>query len=443
MKIQLSEHFTYGKLVRFALPSVIMMIFTSIYGVVDGLFVSNFVGKEPFAAVNLIMPVLMILGTVGFMIGAGGSAIVAKTFGEGKPEKAREYFSMLIYVTLGIGIVLSALGIIFMRPAAAALGATGQMLEDCVIYGRINAGAVTAFMLQQTFQSFMITAEKPQIGLKITVCAGVTNMALDLLFIGFFRWGVAGAALATAASQLVGGGVPLIYFSRKNSSILRLTKAGFYPRILLKTCTNGSSELMTNISMSLVNMLYNFQLMRFAGEDGVAAYGVIMYAGFIFAAIFIGYSIGTAPIVGFNFGAANHAELQNLFKKSLFIIGVCGLAITSIAVTLAPPLAKVFVGYDRELCDLTSKGFTVYSLSFLICGFNIYGSSFFTALNNGLVSAVISFLRTFVFQIAAVLILPEMWGVDGVWVAVASAEIPALMVTVAFMLTMRKRYRYA
>lgn len=442
MKIQLSEHFTYKKLLRFVLPSIVMMIFTSIYGVVDGLFVSNYVGKTAFAAVNLVMPLLMMLSALGFMMGTGGSAIVAKTLGEGDKERADRYFSMMVYVTLAGGMALTVLGLVFLRPIVTALGAEGEMIGQCLIYGRISLASLTFFMVQNVFQSFFVAAEKPHLGLGVMVAAGVTNMVLDYVFIVVFGWGIAGAAAATAAGETVGGLVPLIYFSRKNTSLLRLTKTGIKGKILLKACTNGSSELMTNLSMSLVNMLYNIQLMKLAGEDGVAAYGVIMYVNFIFLATFIGYSIGSAPIVGYHFGARNHNELKNLFRKSMRLIGGWGVLLMLLAFVLSGPLAQFFVGYDTELLAMTRHGLRLYALAFLVSGFNIYGSAFFTALNNGLVSAVISFLRTLVFQMAAVLILPMLLGLNGIWLAVLVAELLALGVTLQFFIQKKKVYHY-
>lgn len=442
MKIQLSEHFTYKKLLRFVLPSIVMMIFTSIYGVVDGLFVSNYVGKTAFAAVNLVMPLLMMLSALGFMMGTGGSAIVAKTLGEGDKERADRYFSMMVYVTLAGGMALTVLGLVFLRPIVIALGAEGEMIGQCLIYGRISLASLTFFMVQNVFQSFFVAAEKPHLGLGVMVAAGVTNMVLDYVFIVVFGWGIAGAAAATAAGETVGGLVPLIYFSRKNTSLLRLTKTGIKGKILLKACTNGSSELMTNLSMSLVNMLYNIQLMKLAGEDGVAAYGVIMYVNFIFLATFIGYSIGSAPIVGYHFGARNHNELKNLFRKSMRLIGGWGVLLMLLAFVLSGPLVQFFVGYDTELLAMTRHGLRLYALAFLVSGFNIYGSAFFTALNNGLVSAVISFLRTLVFQMAAVLILPMLLGLNGIWLAVLVAELLALGVTLQFFIRKKKVYHY-
>ena len=419
-----------------------MMIFTSIYGVVDGLFVSNYVGKTAFAAVNLVMPLLMMLSALGFMMGTGGSAIVAKMLGQGDKERANRYFSMMVYVTMAGGVVLTVLGLIFLRPIVTALGAEGEMIGECLIYGRISLASLTFFMVQNVFQSFFVAAEKPHLGLGVMVAAGVTNMVLDYLFIAILGWGIAGAAAATAAGETVGGIVPLIYFSRKNTSLLRLTKTKIKGKILLKACTNGSSELMTNLSMSLVNMLYNVQLMRLAGEDGVAAYGVIMYVNFIFLATFIGYSIGSAPIVGYHFGAQNHNELKNLFRKSMRLIGGWGVLLMLLAFVLSGPLAQFFVGYDAELLAMTSHGLRLYAMAFLVSGFNIYGSAFFTALNNGLVSAVISFLRTLVFQMAAVLILPRLLGLNGIWLAILVAELMALGVTLQFFIRKKKVYHY-
>ena len=443
MKIQLSEHFTYKKLLRFVLPSIVMMIFTSIYGVVDGLFVSNYVGKTAFAAVNLIMPFLMAISALGFMIGTGGSAIVAKTLGEGKKEQANEYFSMLVYLTLIGGIVLSALGILFSPLIARGLGADGALLTNCVLYARITLLSMPAFMLQNVFQSFFVTAEKPKLGLGVIVIAGVTNMVLDFLLVGVFQIGLAGAAFATVTSECIGGLFPILYFARRNSSLLKLGRTHFNGKIFLCACGNGSSELMTNLSSSIVNSLYNIQLMNLAGENGVAAFGTIMYVNFIFIAIFLGYSIGSAPLVSYHYGAGTHDDLKNLFQKSLRLIGIWGLMLFILAQLIARPLAAIFVGYDADLFSMTQNGFRIYCIAYLINGFNIYGSSFFTALNNGLISAAISFLRTLVFQLAAVLLLPLLLGINGIWSAVAVAELLTLGLTVTFFVRNRKKYHYA
>lgn len=442
MRIQLSDHFTYAKLLRFVYPSIVMMIFTSIYSVVDGLFVSNYVGKTPFAAQNLVWPFIMLLSAIGFMLGTGGSAIVAKTLGEGEREKANEYFSMLIYVTLGFGILLALLGILWMPAIAVFLGATEEMLVDCVKYGRIVVAALPAFMLQNTFQSFFPTAEKPKLGLVITVAAGVTNMVLDYIFIAVFQWRLAGAAFATAVSQVMGGVLPVFYFFSDNSSLLRLGKTRYYGRILLKACTNGSSELMTNVCNSVVNILYNFQLMRLVGEDGVSAFGVIMYVMFVFAAAFLGYSIGVAPVIGYHYGAGNREELKSLLKKSLHLIISAGIVLVGLAEVMALPLSRLFVGYDSELMSLTCHAFRVFSLSYLFMGINIFGSAFFTALSNGAVSAGISFLRTLVFQVVSVLVLPVFFDVEGVWMSVIVAEVLALCMTILCLVKNSKRYGY-
>ncbi|MBQ4109770.1 MAG: MATE family efflux transporter [Clostridia bacterium] len=442
MKVQLSDHFTYKKIIKFTLPSVVMMIFTSVYGVVDGLFVSNFVGKTSFAAVNFIIPFLMILGAVGFMFGTGGSAIVARALGQGNKDRANKYFSLFIYASVVLGTTITAVGFVFFPQIARMLGAEGKMLEECVVYGRVILVANVAYILQLEFQSFFITAEKPQLGLIVTVAAGVTNMVLDALFIGVFKWGVTGAALATAASQIVGGVFPVVYFVRPNSSLLSLTKTAYDGKALLKACTNGSSELLSNISMSLVSMLYNIQLIKYAGENGVAAYGVLMYVNFVFISAFIGYSIGTAPIFGYHYGAENYSEMKNMLRKSIVIIGALSVSMFAVGELLAKPLSNIFVSYDKELLELTVRGFYIFAFSFFFAGFAIFGSGLFTALNNGLISAVISFLRTLVFQVGAVLILPLIWEIDGIWISVVAAELMAFAVSAAFVVAMRKKYKY-
>lgn len=442
MNIQLSDHFTYGKLLRFALPSIVMMVFTSIYGVVDGIFVSNFAGKTPFAAINLIMPYIMVFGTVGFMVGTGGTALVSKTLGMGDRKKANEIFSMLVWFCIFSGIVLSVLSMVFLRPAAIALGAEGEILENCVSYGLIVLPATTAYILQFAFQSFCVTAEKSNLSLTMMVVAGVCNIILDALFVAVFHWGLEGAAMATSIAQIIGAIIPLAYFARPNPSLLKLGRFHFDGNSLLRTCTNGASELMSNLSMSLVGMLYNLQLIRYAGEDGIAAYGVIMYVNFVFMAIFIGFVISTAPLIGFNYGADNREELKNIFRKSLAIITSFSIAMTGAALLLARPLSVIFVSYDHVLLEMTVRGFAIYSLSFLLCGFNIFGSSLFTALNNGLISAVISFLRTLVCQTCAVMILPMFLELDGIWFSIVAAELAALILTAVFTIKYGKRYQY-
>lgn len=442
MRIQLSDHFTYKRLLQFVLSPILMMIFTSLYSIVDGFFVSNYVGKIPFAAVNLVMPVCMALGTLGTMIGTGGSAIVSQVLGEGKREKANRYFSMLVVFSVILSLFLSVIGFVFARPIASALGAEGEMLEQCVTYSRILYISLTPFVLQFIFQSFFVTAEKPSLSLIISVVSGIVNMLLDYLFIAVFDWGIAGAAIATGIGQIAGGIVPVIYFAKKNDSLLQFTKPKFERKILLKTLTNGSSEMITNLSTSVVNILYNFQLMKIAGEDGVAAYGIIMYVNFIFMAVFFGYSIGSAPVVGYHYGAGNHKELKNLFRKSIILMISTGLILTVLAEILTVPLVKIFASYDAGLFSMTCRGFRLYSIAFIVMGINVWGSAFFTALGNGAVSAAISFLRTLVFQIAAVFILPVFWGINGIWSSIAAAELLALLVTAGFFFTNKTKYQY-
>lgn len=440
--IQLSDHFTLSKLVKFTLPSIVMMIVTSLYCVVDGIFVANFVGKTQFASVNLIMPFLMMFGCLGIMLGTGGSALVAKTLGEGKKEEAHRTFSMLIYVLILCGAVLSVVGFIFIEDIAVWLGAEGDMVEYCVTYAMFLLPVVGAYMLQNAFQALLVTAERPKMGMAITIGAGVTNIFLDWLFIVVFGWGIKGAALASAMCQVVGGIVPLVYFALPNKSLLRLTKFHFNGKALLKAATNGSSELVTNVSMSLVIILYNLQLMKYIGENGVAAFGVIMYINYIFVCVFIGYAIGCAPIISYNFGAQNAKELQNVHRKSIRITAYSGILLTVVALLLSAPLAKIFVGFDSELCNLTVHAFRLYILSFLFAGFNIYSSAFFTALNNGLVSAGISFSRTIIFECGAVLLLPLIFGINGIWFSIGVAEVAAMALSVAMLVAFRKRYNY-
>lgn len=442
MQIQLSDHFTYPKLFRFTLPSIAMMVFTSIYGVVDGFFVSNFAGKTAFAAINLVMPFIMILGGMGFMVGTGGTALVSSILGAGDKERANRYFSMMILFTVIFGAVLTVVGLVFMEPISRFLGATPEMMESCVLYGRIVNGFTIMFMLQNVFQSFLIAAERPHLGLWATLSAGVTNMVLDAFFVGVLRWGVAGAALATGMSQTVGAVIPLVFFLSPNKSPLRLRAAKLEWKPIIKACGNGSSELMSNVSGSVVAMVYNFQLLRYLGENGVSAYGVLMYVQFIFVAIFVGYSVGSSPIISFHYGAQNTPELRNMFRKSVTLMSIAGVVLCVTAYLMASPLAKLFVGYDQELYELTCHAFRLYCLSFLLAGLNIFFSSLFTALNNGAVSAAISFLRTLLFQTGCVIVLPMLIDVDGLWLATLIADIFAGIISVIFLFVKRKTYQY-
>ena len=442
MKIQLSEHFTYSKLLRFTFPSIIMMIFTSIYSVIDGLFVSNFAGKTALAAINIIYPFIMAVGALGFMMGTGGSALVGRLLGEGEKGKANKTFSLIVYMTAIAGILLSALAFLLVPTVSRLFGASGQLLDYCILYGRICFLSMPCFMLQNVFQCFFITAEKPRLGLDVVLSAGITNMVLDFLFVAVFGLGLKGAAIATVCGEIIGGLVPILYFAGRNHSLLRLGRTSFDAGSILKTCTNGSSELMTELSSSVVTVLYNTQLMKIAGENGVAAYSTIMYVNFIFVAIFLGYSLGSAPIISFHYGAGNHDELKNMRKKSLRLIAVWGIGMTIISHIFALPFARFFVGYDSELLAMTIHGFRIYAFVYLLNGFNIFGSSFFTALNNGMVSATISFLRTLVFEVICILLLPVFFGIDGIWSAVLVAEALALCVTSFFLITKRSRYHY-
>lgn len=440
--IRLSDHFTFGKLMRFTLPSIIMVVFTSIYSIVDGFFVSNFVGKTAFAAVNFAMPLLMILGCVGFMFGTGGSALISKFLGEGKSEKANETFSFVVYAAAASGTLLAVLGEIFVSPILSLMGAEGELLEQATLYSRIYLIGLPFYVLQFEFQCLFVTAEKPKIGLFVTLASGFANMILDAVLVMVFEWKVAGAAVATVVSMLVGGIIPLFYFGRKNRSLLKLTRCGFDKSVLFKTCTNGSSEFLSNVSTSLVSMLYNLQLMKYAGEDGVLAYGVLMYVAMIFQAIFIGYSVGAAPVVGYNFGAQNKEELRNVLRRSLVIIGIAAFLMFGAGELLSRPLAMLFVGYDAALMEMTDHAFRIFSFSFLMCGFTIYTSSFFTALNDGLISALVSILRTLVFQVICVIVFPLIWKLDGIWISIVAAEVMAIVFSFVFLKIKRGKYGY-
>lgn len=445
MKIQLSDHFTYGRLFKFVLPSIIMMIFTSLYSVVDGLFISNIVGSNALASINIIYPLVMVIASFGFMLGTGGGATISKTFGQGDIKKAQEYFTMLILVDVFIGVVLSIICIIFIKPIAYLMGASELLIADCITYGRILLVGVTPFMLQNAFQTFFVVAEKPHLGLALTVLSGLTNMLLDFLFIYVFQWGIAGAGLATITGYLVGGIIPVIYFLNKNnSSKLKFVKPKFYPRVLLHSCINGSSEMLTNISMSIITLLYNLQMMKLVGEDGVASITVIMYVNFVFLATFIGFSIGTSPIIGYNYGADNHTELKNMFTKSLKIIAITSIVMFSSAQILAKPLVSLFVGNlsNDALLNMTIHGFRLYSIAFLMCGINIYSSSFFTSLSNGLISAIISVLRSFLLQAIMIMILPIFLEVDGIWLSVVFSEFITSLVSIILLWKNKNRYHY-
>lgn len=444
MRIQLSDHFNYGKLLRFTLPSVGTMVFASVYSMVDGFFVSNYVSKTAFSAVNLMWPIIAIPGAVGMMLGTGGNAVVGKTLGENKQSEAVKYFSMIVYSILVLGIIIGALGFFLAEPLSRALGAENELLENCIIYIRYICLGAPFFMLQYSVQGFFTTAEKPKLGFFVTSLGGITNIFLDYLFIARWKMGIAGAALATVAGQILAAAIALIYFSVPNKSLLRLTlKTKLYGNILAKACFNGSSEMMVNLAYSIVSILYNFQLLKYYGEDGVAVYGILMYVGFIFSAIYSGYSMGISPVVSYNLGAQNHIEMKNLFRKSLFFISLMGLAMAVIAQVSAPAISAIFVGYDKNLHDLTCYALRIYAISFLFMGVAIFGSAFFTALNDGIVSAKISFVRTFVFEIGAILLIPVLFGAKAIWWSVATAEFASFVLTLLFFAKYRKKYHYA
>lgn len=443
MKIALSGHYGYMRLVRSSVPSILMMLVGSIYSVVDGLFVSNFVGTTAFAALNVIWPAIMIIGAIGLMIGTGGTALVSMTKGTGDPERADQLFSMLVRFTLLTAVVFMVPLFFLMEPLARMLGADGEMVHQCVVYGRICALGLPAFMLQMTFQSFFMTAEKPQLGTIMSLVCALTNMALDALFIVGFHWGLAGAAAASMIACCVGGFYPLWYFgSRFNTSSLKMVRAPFERKPILKACSNGLSEYVGNISFNILAICYNLQLLRMMGENGVAAYSVLLYYGYVFAAVFFGFNIAVAPVVGYNYGAENYGELRSLLRHSTVLLFILGALMTLASELLAGPAARLFVGYDPELTALTRHAIHLYMISFFLAGFNIFVSAWFTALNNGRVSALVSFLRSLVFELGFVFLLPAFIGPDGIWLAVDAADVCCLILSVTLLLAYRKRYGY-
>lgn len=440
--IKLSDHFTYTRLIRFVLPTVAMTVFSSVYGIVDGYFVSNFAGKSAFSGINLIMPYIMIVASLGFVFGTGGSALVGKTLGEGKDGKASELFSMFVYVTMITGVIIAVAGAASMERVAYLCGARGELLKCASRYGRISMVSITAFMLQMEFQCFFITAEKPRMGFWMTFMSGVINILLDYVLVGLLGYGLDGAAWATVSSELAGGFVPVAYFAVRKDLPIRLVSFRFDPRSLFKGIYNGMSEFIGSITASFVSMLYNFQLLKFAGEDGVAAYGVMMYVEMIFMSVFFGYCMGTAPVVSFCYGADNRQEMSNVYRKSLTVIGLTSALMCGLSLAMAGPLSELYVGYDRGLYELTVRGFMIFSFVYLFSGIGCFGSSFFTALNNGLISAILSVMRTVVFQIIMVLILPRFFGIDGIWLSLPVAELASALLSVVMLLCFGTRYGY-
>ena len=449
MKIKLSDHFTIKKLLKATFPTISMMVFISIYSVVDGVFIANFAGTSAFSGVNLIFPVIMVIGAVGFMLGTGGSALVSNLLGEGKKQRANQVFTMTLYFTIILGVILSTVVFVLIEPLTywmvevGGQQVTDEMIQSAIVYGRLLTVFQVAFMVQNYFQSLFVVAEKADKGFVVTAIAGCCNMLLDALFVGLFKWGVVGAAIATGISYCVGAIIPLVYFAKSNNSLLQFAKTKLELKVLGKASLNGSSEFVSNVAMSIVSILFNMQLLKYIGEKGVAAYGVICYAGFIFAAIFFGYNIGSAPVVGYHNGAKNHAELKSLLKKSLLILSIFSIVLVALVEVFAKPISAIFSSGDTELLQITTNGFRLYGLSFGLCGFCIFSSGFFTALNDGVTSATISFIRTLLLQIVCILVLPSIWGISGIWLSVVVAEVISVVVCFVCFCINRKKYQYA
>ena len=443
----LSDHFTYRKIFRMTIAPILMMIFTSLYVVVDGLFIANFVGKDAYAGENLIFPIIMIIGGIGFMFGTGGSALSAKLLGEGKKEEANQVFSMLLVFTFLVGIIVSIGGYFLVETFAHGMAsitedATDEMVKEAITYGKILIIGQAIFMLQNYFQSFLLVDERSRLGFIATLCAGIGNIILDFLFIVVFKLGVAGAALGTISGYFVGAIIPFIHFIKNKNGLIEFKLTRFKARPILKSCFNGSSEFVNNISSSIVGIVFNIQLLKFMGQNGVAAYGTIAYVSFLFVSIFIGYSIGMAPVISFNYGAENHDELKNVLRKSLIIIFIMELFMVLISFTCARPLAMLFSSGNNDLEELTINALRICSLAFIFTGIGIFTSSFFTALNNGALSALNAFMRTLVFQIAFILLLPLIFGASGIWWAIIFADCAAFILAIACLIWKRKQYHY-
>ncbi|MBR3146834.1 MAG: MATE family efflux transporter [Eubacterium sp.] len=442
MRIKLSDHFDYKRLLRYSVSAICMMLFTSIYAIVDGFFVSNYCGKTPFAALNLIYPVIMLISTVGFMVGTGGSAVVARTLGEGDNKRAQRYFSMFVYAAIVLGITLTVLAQIFLPQISRLLGAEGKIFEDTLIYARVVLLSTPMLVLQVMFQTFFNTAEKPKLGFLITVISGGANIVLDFIFVGALGYGLAGAAWATVVSEYLGGAIPLIYFFMPNDSLLRMTKTTFEPRVFVHACWNGLSEFMGNVSASIVSILYNIQLLKYAGENGVSAFGVVMYVYLLFSAVMVGYGMATSPIIGFHYGARNMEEVSNVIRRNIVVMAVAGVLMFGAAELLSDAVARLFVSYDDDLMVMTRTAFRVTSITYLVYGYNVCGSSFFTALGNGTLSALIEASRLLIFQIIFLYTLPVIFGLSGIWYTLVASDVAAVGVTAAFLIIYRKKYGY-
>ena len=448
MKIRLSDHFTFKKLLKAALAPMLMMVFTSLYTIVDGVCISNFCGKESFAGVNLIFPIIMIVGGLGFMLGTGGSALVGKLLGEKKDLEARQTFTMTIIFTILIGLTITIAGVLLIETLVYAMTsvATGdisqKMIDEAILYGRLLMAGQVFFMLQNVFQSFFIVDEKPVLGFVFILIGGLTNIVLDILFIGVCKWGIIGAAAATICGYLSGSLGPIIYFLIRKNDYIHFERTKLKLKPLIKICFNGSSEFVNNISSSIVSIVFNMQLLHYFGEDGINAYGIIMYLAFVFTAIFLGYSSAVAPIESYNYGAQNNKELKNVLIKSLIITSILSVSMFIISFTLAEPFSFIFANGSDTLLKITTNGMRIYSIAFLFIGLSIYISTFFTALNNGLISALIAFLRTLVFQIVFVFVFPLFLGKYGIFFAILAAEIMSILLAITFLLIYKKKYRY-
>lgn len=419
------------------------MVFMSLYTMVDGVFVSRFAGTAALSAVNIVYPMVSVVVAVGVMLATGGSAIIAKRMGEGKPEQARQNFSYLILAGVLIAVGMAALALVFLKPLLHLLGARGALFELCYAYALPLVFFIPSGILQMLFQTLLVTAGRPMLGLTVTVLGGVANIVLDYLFIVPLQMGIAGAAIATGIGFSIPAVFGLLYFALRRSGPLCFVRPKGGGKMLLRCCANGSSEMVTNMSTAVTTFLFNLLMMRYAGEDGVASITIVLYTQYLMTAVYMGYATGTAPVFSFHHGSRNGEQLRRLFRISMGFIALCSVATFALALVFAKQVVVIFTPAGSPVFEMALYGFRLFSGSFLFAGVGIFASAMFTAFSDGKVSAAISFLRTFAFIVLALLLLPLAMGLDGVWLAVPLAEVLGFGVSLFFLYRKKKRYCYA
>lgn len=437
----IGREFGFFSLLKFALPSVIMMMVMGLYSMVDSMFVSRFVSTNALSAINVVYPVINLLIGLGVMLASGGSAVIAAKMGAGKTDEARRDFSMIVTIGLASSIVIAVAGLIFIRPIVTFLGASELLVDYAVTYLAIILMFAPANMLQMLFQMFFVTAGRPGLGLTFIIGAGLVNAVLDYVFIVPLGMGIAGAALATGIGYLIPAAAGLIFFFGKKKE-LYFTKPKFSAAVLGSSCSNGSSEMVSNLSMAVVTLVFNRIMMNLAGEDGVAAVTIVMYAQFLLSSIFMGFSLGVQPVISFHHGAGNRRNLKGIYRHCIVFIAIAAVSVFAVAMTLGPTLTTIFTPKDTNVWTLAVRGFMILPFCFLLEGFSIYASAAFTALGDGKTSALISFLRTFLFILTGLLTLPLAFGIDGVWLAVPVAELCSVLVVIGCVLWHKAKGRF-